>query len=89
LTLQYIYLQDPEQVRSFIEVSLQLASSHSPPDCITAAHLLRVLVTFRQTGVVLATIQGVKSFVQKASFYEAFYINHGDLGEKVKSNKCN
>jgi len=89
LTLQYIYLQDPDQVRSFIEVSLQLASSHCPPDCITAAHLLRVLVTFRQTGVVLAAMQGVESFVQKASFYKAFYINHGDLGEMVKSDKCN
>jgi len=82
-------LQDPDQVRSFIEVSLQLASSHCPPDCITAAYLLRVLVTFSQTGVVLAAIQGVKCFVQKASLNEAFYINHGDLGGKVKSNKCN
>ena len=87
--MQYIYLQDPDQVSSFIEVSLQLASSHCPPDCITAAHLLRVLVTFRQTAVILAAMQGVKFFVQNASFYETIYINHGDLGEKVKSNKCN
>jgi hypothetical protein len=70
--LQYIYLQDPDQVSSFLEVSLQLASSHCPPDCITAAYLLRVLVAFHQTGVVLAAMQGVKSFVQKASFMKHF-----------------
>jgi hypothetical protein len=72
-----------------IGVSLQLASSHSPPDCITAAYLLRVLVKFHQTDVVLAAMQGVKSNGQKAFFYEAFYINDGDLGEKVKPSKHN
>lgn len=74
---------------SLIGVSLQLASSHSPPDCITAAYLLRALVTFHQTDVVLAAMQGVKSVVQKAFFYEAFYINDGNLGEKVKPSEHN
>lgn len=75
----YICLQDPGQVSSLIEVSLQLASSHCPTDCITAAYLLRVLVTFHQTGVALAVMQGVRSFSQKVSFCEAFFINHGKL----------
>lgn len=87
--LLYVSLQDPDQVGSLIGVSLQLASSRSPPDCITAAYLLRVLVKFHQTGVVLAAMQGVKSIGQKAFFYEAFYINDGDLGEKVKPSKHN
>lgn len=78
----YISLQDPDQVSSLIGVSLQLASSHSPPDCITAAYLLRVLVTYRETGVVLAAMQGVKSIVLLSFFYEAFYINDWNLGER-------
>lgn len=76
-------------MNSLIKVSLQLASSHRPPDCITAAYLLRVLVTFHQTGVALAAMQGVKFFVQKPSFYDAFLINHGNLCEKVKPSKYN
>jgi hypothetical protein len=72
-------------VSSLIGVSLQLASSHSPPDCITAAYLLRVLVTFHQTDAVLAAMQGVKTIVQKAFLDEAFYINGGNLGGKDRT----
>ncbi|PSN50021.1 hypothetical protein C0J52_03298 [Blattella germanica] len=49
-------LNDPSNVRSLVEVCLSLSSSHRPPDCITAAYVLRVLIAFKQTDAAFEAI---------------------------------
>ncbi|KAJ9590083.1 hypothetical protein L9F63_016803, partial [Diploptera punctata] len=56
-------LMEANYVQSLVEVCLSLASSHRPPDCITAAYLLRVLVGFEQTNSVLEIILGKQDTV--------------------------
>jgi len=69
---------------SFIATGIQSLPTRLHHSCIFAACLGYIPPDWHSTG----SHARCEILCPEGFFYEAFYINHGDLGQKVISNKC-
>ncbi|KAG8229710.1 hypothetical protein J437_LFUL009835 [Ladona fulva] len=72
-------VQNPLKFQKLLTTSLRLASSVKPPDCITSAYLLKLLVSFPETEgkleeaaseITSSLLEDFPSFSKETTFYE-------------------